>query len=142
METSSAFQVQDLYPNTNPDNGGSRVPLLIVQGTSHKSIPLFISYRFPPAPALCYASKKATPLDHRIVHYNFKKHKKGPHPKGRGTRGTTFISSKAHFTASIKIPISNNDETFRQSLLCISVWSSEAHSLKVVHRFTPTTGSL
>lgn len=75
----------------NPLTEATEFPYLF-QETTHKSIHLLISYRFPPIPVLCYASKKITTLIHRFNYHYHKKTQKGPSSKGRGTRGTTLIS--------------------------------------------------
>lgn len=49
----------------NPLTVEAEFPYLF-QETTHKSIHLLISYRFPPVPALCDDSKKITTLNHRF----------------------------------------------------------------------------
>ncbi|SIQ80135.1 hypothetical protein SAMN05878482_102257 [Peribacillus simplex] len=59
----------------------------LFQETTHKSIHLFISYRFPPIPALCYASKKITTLIHR---FNYRFHKNAKRPLIQRTRNPWY----------------------------------------------------
>lgn len=53
-----------------------------------------------------------------------------------------FTQSTHRMGSRLPILHCNGVETAKAYFVCISVWSSEAHSLTISHRFTPATGSL
>lgn len=145
----SPFRAQELFRCSILLTAETRASLLKVQDASRKAIPNSVSHRLSPCPVLCNESAERTLLAHRFILYSIykEKYKKTPHlQRTRSPRcHLCWLLLRNPLTGWVVVlPIlhCNGVEPAKAYFVCISVWSSEAHSLTISHRFTPATGSL